>query len=155
MRAQQDRDPSPAKLIRPQAVATQLATTPTIAGLDCTQALLRLSGNLTMFHTLLHRFVNVVPATMTVTNELYSAQKLEAAAKQLHYLRGMLSNIAALEAHRLATDAESALKVDAADSGARLLVLDDTIYTNYRAIRAYLSELDHDTPTASEQREDA
>ncbi|MDD4977449.1 MAG: response regulator [Gallionella sp.] len=137
-------------VLRPQTLTTQLTVTPNIAGLDAAQALLRLSGNLALFHTLLHKFVNVAPATMTVVNELYAAQNADAASKQLHNLRGMLGNIAAMQAHRLATDAEFAIKNDAADSGARLLTLNDTVYTLNRAISAYLDEQDHDTPATTE-----
>ena len=137
-------------LPRPQAGTAQASVTPNIAGLDCAQALLRLSGNLALFQTLLHKFVNVVPATMTVINELYSAHNLEAATKQLHNLRGMLGNIAAMQAHRLATDAESAIKNDEADAGARLLALNDSVHPLNRAINVYLDELDHDTPAATE-----
>lgn len=149
----------PAQHNTPQAPATLSAPsstqTPQIEGLDCAQALLRLSGNVGLFHTLLRKFLNGVPATITVINELYAAQNLEAASKQLHSLRGVLGNIAALQAHRLATDTELAIKQDAPDSAAQLLGLGDMLQRLHSAIDTYLQAVEQDTPVVTAAALDA
>jgi len=144
----------------PEATTRSMPSTtqvPHIEGLDCAQALLRLSGNVGLFHTLLHKFLNGVPATMTVINELYAAQNLEAAGKQLHSLRGVLGNIAALQAHRLATDTELAIKQNGPDSNAQLLGLNDMLQRLHHAISAYLdaAEQDHAAPVVATATLDA
>jgi CheY-like chemotaxis protein len=114
-----------------------------LPGIDLRSALIRLGGDRALFVSLLGKFVEGQGDAPAEAGRLLAAGDGAAAARLLHRLRGVAANVGAVEAARLATEAEAAIKDGREAAVPDLLAALDTAMA---AVAAAAAAVDHPAP---------
>jgi signal transduction histidine kinase/DNA-binding response OmpR family regulator/HPt (histidine-containing phosphotransfer) domain-containing protein len=110
-----------------------------IDGIDIDDAIDRLGGSIEILHEVLGAFVTQHADLVTTLREHVDRGDISAAAQLAHAAKGMLGNLSAREAHRVACDLEAALKDGDEAAQQRLLsVLDTEVARVVRAGRRFV-----------------
>ena len=91
-------------------VTSSMMAAPVIAGMDSAQALKRLGGNLGLFHTLLTQLTTRYVTDVTDAQQAAASGQFVQAARTLHTLRGVYSNLSANHHAALAWQVESTVR---------------------------------------------
>jgi CheY-like chemotaxis protein/HPt (histidine-containing phosphotransfer) domain-containing protein len=114
-------------------------TLPSIAGLDCEQALLMLGGDRELFLQLLESFVGEFGATAQEVRARLDRGESAQAAERLHALRGAAGYIGARELTQAAETLERSLVGDLRDLVSRLIRFEACASTVLDGARSYLA----------------
>jgi len=113
-----------------------------IAGIESRQALARMGGNLSMFHSLLLQLSQSYGNALGEVRAALASKHIDTAASLLHTLRGALSNISANALVSLAWQAETTIQQGLLEAQQSAL---DTLEINFQnllhAIDTYLAQL--------------
>ncbi len=112
---------------------------PEIAGIDRREAYLRMSGDWSLFLSILRRMVDEFHDGVSGIRLDMPAGDLTQAAMRMHKLRGIAGNVGALTIQRLTGELENTLRNAPAEAGEQLARLDGALQELFAAAAPHLS----------------
>ncbi|CAN5436623.1 hypothetical protein BH11PSE11_BH11PSE11_22880 [soil metagenome] len=101
-----------------------------VPGFDTVETLERFGGDVNMYHNILAMLPNIVREAMATFDAAFGSDDLEGAEAAVHGLRGMASNVGAMDLAKSAADMETALHdgpVDAEQVAVFRAVIEETV----------------------------
>jgi two-component system, sensor histidine kinase and response regulator len=144
----------PVPVVTVPAPVAVVSVFPVIHGIETRQASMRMGGDAALFVSLLPRVIAQFADIVFATRNKLAVGDADAAARQLHTLRGAAGNLAAVEVAAGASEAEAAIR-DGRPYAEVLARLEHSVDQLITDIRRYLSEVAVPAPTVAVEWDDA